>query len=190
MATLTESCKLVTVEEFLALPEDGLDRELIAGVVREYSMTVRNRWHSRTEALIVMHLGIWLRQQPRPHGEIVSGEAGFRLGGNSESVVGIDVAYVSGEVVAASEPDFKLFQGPPVLAVEVISPSDSYERIDEKVDLYLKSGVAIVWLIHSKRHTITIYRPGVEPEMVNALGTLTAEPELPGFRVAAAELFA
>ena len=48
----------MSVEEFLALPEDGVHRELIKGTVREErdflpadergrTMTVRNRFHSR-----------------------------------------------------------------------------------------------------------------------------------------------
>jgi hypothetical protein len=35
-----------------------------------------------------------------------------------------------------------------------------------------------------------IYRPDAEPELVNIKQDLTAEPHLPGFRVAVAQLFA
>ena len=38
--------------------------------------------------------------------------------------------------------------------------------------------------------TITIYRLEAEPELVNIRQELSAEPHLPGFRVAAAEIFA
>src|SRR4051812_183807 len=40
----------MTVEEFLALPDDGVHRELIHGRVRELGMTTRNRFHSQIEA--------------------------------------------------------------------------------------------------------------------------------------------
>ena len=65
---------------------------------------------------------------------MVSGEAGFVLRQNPPSGVGIDIAYVSAEV-AARQPDAAYFDGPPVLAVEILSPSDTQESIDEKVTL-------------------------------------------------------
>jgi hypothetical protein len=44
--------KLMTTEEFLALPDDGVERWLINGVVREFGdiMTRRNRHHGRLTA--------------------------------------------------------------------------------------------------------------------------------------------
>ena len=50
MATVTT---LMTAEELLALPEDGTDRWLIAGELRERPMTKRNRFHSRATARVV-----------------------------------------------------------------------------------------------------------------------------------------
>ena len=42
-------------------------------------MTRRNRRHSRATSEIAYLLRLWLKGQPLPHGEILSGEAGFRL---------------------------------------------------------------------------------------------------------------
>ena len=46
MSTATAPA-LVTAEELLAMPENGVDRWLIRGKVKEKPMTVRNRFHSR-----------------------------------------------------------------------------------------------------------------------------------------------
>jgi hypothetical protein len=54
--------RTMTAEEFLALPEDGIDRELIRGELRERGMTYRNRFHSKVEANIVFELKLWLYQ--------------------------------------------------------------------------------------------------------------------------------
>jgi len=178
----------ITTEEMLALPEDGVDRELIRGQLREKPMTRRNRRHSRVEILIGTALEKWLESRPEPRGEVVGGEAGFRLRRNPDSTVGIDVAYVSAEV-AASQPDALYFEGPPALAVEIFSPSDKQEEIDEKVALYLETGVAVVWVVNPRFKTVCVYRPGADPEMFNERLELTAEPHLPGFRVAVAKLF-
>src|SRR5262245_20137524 len=111
----------MTTEEMLALPGNGVDRELIRGRLREKPMTMRNRRHSRVEIRVGTVLENWRETQPEPRGQVVGGEAGFRLRRDPDSSVGIDVAYVSAEV-AAREPDAAFFEGPPVLAVEILSP--------------------------------------------------------------------
>ncbi len=178
----------MTTEQMLALPDNGMDRELIRGELRETPITMRNRRHSRIEARVAKFLDNWLDIQPEPHGEVVSGEAGFRLRSNPDSSVGIDVAYASPELVARL-PGAAFYDGPPVLAVEVLSPSDQQEEIGEKVALYLETGVAVVWIIAPRFRTVVVHHPGSEPEMFNALQELTAEPHLPGFRVPVVSLF-
>jgi Uma2 family endonuclease len=187
VSTVTRTSTM-TLEEMLALPDDGLDRELIRGVLREKPMTWRNRRHSRIEIRVGRFLDAWLDTQPEPRGEIVGGEAGFLLRRDPDTGVGIDVAYVSAEV-AARTPDAAYFEGPPILAVEILSPSDQQADIDEKVALYLESGVAVVWVINSRFRTVTAYRPDAAPTFFNDLQELSAEPHLPGFRVAVARLF-
>jgi len=179
----------MTTEEMLALPENGMDRELIRGQLREKPMTMRNHRHSRVEARVAKHLGNWLDTQPEPRGEVVSGEAGFRLRRDPDTSVGIDVAYVSPELAATTPDSVAFFDGVPVLAVEILSPSDRQEEIDEKIALYLESGVLVVWIINPRFRTVTVHRPGAEPELFNALQELSGEPHLPDFRVPVAKLF-
>ena len=45
-----------------------------------------------------LHLGS--EQQPTPRGEILVGDAAFRLRRNPDTTVGIDLAYVSAEMAA------------------------------------------------------------------------------------------
>jgi len=182
----------MTVEEFLALPDDGVHRELIRGKVRVWgdkSVTVRNRFHATVESLIAHFLWAWIENRPKPSGQVVSGEAAFWLRGTRESAVGIDVAYVSAEMVAATPADRSIFQGPPVLAVEILSPSDKYKDFADKLALYLEAGVSVVWEVDPRLRVVRVHRPGPGPEMYNASQVLTSEPELPGFRVAVGSLF-
>ena len=48
----------------------------------------------------------------------------------------------------------------------------------------------LVWVIDPHDRTITIYRLDAEPELVNIGQELGGKPHLPGFRVAATEIFA
>src|SRR5829696_2645871 len=93
---------LMTTEELLALPQADVERQLIRGELREKRITRRNRRHSRTEANLAYFLGHWLRQQPEPRGEVLDGEAGFRLRRDPDTTVGIDVAYISAELSAST----------------------------------------------------------------------------------------
>ena len=179
----------MTLEEFEALPDDGMDRMLIRGTLWEKPMTKRNRKHSRANSRAAQHLENWLDAQPEPLGEIVCGEAGFNLSHDPDSGVGIDVAYVSAELSAATPESRTYFDGAPVLAVEILSPSDRQEEIDAKVLLYLQSGVRMVWVMNPIFRTVVAHRPDAEPVLFNAAQMLTAEPILPGFRVAVADLF-
>jgi Uma2 family endonuclease len=180
---------LMTTEELLALPDDGMDRWLIRGQLREKPMTVRNREHSRIMARISQLLGNWLDQQPEPRGEVLGGEAGCRLHRNPDTTVGIDVVYISPQLAAHDPDDTTLIDGVPTLVVEILSPNDTEEEMNEKVDAYLAAGVALVWLVDPHHHTVEVHRPDGEPELFNVNQELAAEPHLPGFRVPVARMF-
>src|SRR5579872_1440061 len=78
--SVAASPRLMTTEELLALPDDGTERWLINGQLREKRqpgekpMTVRNRWHSRIMVRVGKLLDNWLDQQPRPRGSVLGGE--------------------------------------------------------------------------------------------------------------------
>ena len=63
---------------------------------------------------------------------MVCGEAGFRLRGTEDSLVGIDVALVSADL-SPRRNRTKGLHGPPSLAVEILSPNDTHEDIVEMV---------------------------------------------------------
>jgi Uma2 family endonuclease len=181
--------QVMTTEELLALPDDGVERWLIDGQLQEKPMTVRNRAHSRIMTRVGKFLDNWLDEQPQPRGSVLCGEAGVRLRRDPDTTVGVDVVYVSAEVAARQPEDTTLLDGVPVLVVEILSPNDTLEEINNKIDTYLKAGVALVWIIDPHHRTVEIFRPGAEPELVNVRQELSGEPHLPGFRVGVAQLF-
>jgi Uma2 family endonuclease len=180
--------KLMTAEEFLEIPEDGIYRELIRGEIRQFGMMMRNHVHSGVEAKVVYLLMLWLERQPLPRGKVGSGECGFRLRRDPDVLVGVDVALASAELVSRTDRTMSYYDGPPLLAVEILSPSDKHEDIVEKIRLYLDAGV-VVWEIDPDFRRVSVHRPGHEPEMLNASQELSADPYLPGFRVAVAAIF-
>jgi Uma2 family endonuclease len=180
--------QIPTADDLIAMPDDGIRRELIRGELRETPMTRRNRSHSGVEANIAYLLKSWLETQPEPRGRIHSGEAGFRIRKEPETFVGIDVAYAPPELIAATDPRRPYYDGPPALAVEIRSPSDTHGELVEKIKLYLEAGV-VVWEVDPDFRTIRVHRPGDEPVMLNVHQQLSGESYLPAFLQPVARVF-
>jgi Uma2 family endonuclease len=187
--TVAERPQLMTTEQLLALPDDGKERWLIRGELREKEMTRRNRGHSRIEGKIAHLLHRWMDTRGGPRGEVLVGEAGVRLRRNPDTAVGVDVAYVSPQSADADPHENRFFDGIPVLVVEILSSSDNYEEFSEKLVSYLEAGVPLAWLVDPRFRTITVHRADAEPQLFNVTQSISADPHLPGFEVAVADVF-
>ncbi len=190
----TATAPWVTTEELLAMPDDGVERWLIRGQLRESqrekTATFRNRLNTRIEARLAQLLLNWSDERPEPRGQVHSGAVGCRLRSDPDSTVRIDLVYVSAETSRHLTDEMPLINGPPTLAVAIPCPLDTVGEVNETIDECLASGVALVWIIDPFWHTVCVHRPGAEPELFNADQELTAEPHLPGFRAAVARIFA
>ncbi len=74
----------------------------------------------------------------------------------------------------------------PDLAVEILSPEDSFEKVMAKVDEYLSQGVKIVWIVISATREVLVCTPQSKHIVRD---TLTAPELLPGFELPVADLF-
>ncbi len=179
----------MTAEDLFAVPDDGVDRELIQGQLKEKPMTVRNRFHTRAVTNLAYRLKDWLECRPQQRGEVHTGEVGCVLRRAPDTLVGIDVAYFSAEVMERQTNDTTLIEGPPTLAIEVLSPSDRTEDIRDKVLEYLAADVPLIWIVDPYFRTVTVHRPGKRPKMFNDGETLSGDVTLPDFEIAVASLF-
>jgi Uma2 family endonuclease len=180
----------MTTDEFLSLPDhDKFERWLIDGELRERPMSLRHRNHSEAMARISHFLLAWALRQSGNAPRVFAGDGFFRLRRNPDSNVGIDVALATAQQIAASPENARFVEGAPLLAVEILSPSDMIEDIQEKKDEYLKNGTEVVWIVDPFQQTVTLFRPEAEPVLFSRSQTLSGEPELPGFTVSVADLF-
>jgi Uma2 family endonuclease len=195
MATV-ETPKL-TAENLLTMPDDGVERWLIRGELREKypeeagaTLTVRNRYHCEAASFIATTLCNWLRTRPKPRGSVFTGEAGVRLRGADGTALGVDVVYAPADVVAVQDDDdTTMLSGVPTLCVEILSPNDTFEQIDEKITEYLSAGVPLVWVADPYRRTVTVHRPDAEPALFNRTQAMPEHPAMPGFAPAVIDLF-
>ncbi len=179
----------MTNDEFNALSDDGMERHLIRGVLLEKPATFRNYLHSKTAASLAQLLKEWALHHPNPGGQVLSGDVGFDLGRNPDTSVGIDVAYVSAETAALQTNNAAIVVGVPVLAVEILSPKDTIEEINRKIDVYIACGVKQVWIVDPHFRTVRVHRPGHKPKFYADDDDLMAEPDLPEFSVPVARFF-
>lgn len=78
----------------------------------------------------------------------------------------------------------------PTLAVEVVSPTESANALQEKLDDYLTYGSEAVWVIYPSLRQLHVYTPNSATiQVYRADETLQAEAFFPGLRIAINDLF-
>jgi len=124
----------------------------------------------------------------RRKGYVTSNDSGVLLERDPDTVRGPDVAvFEDADHFVDLHP--KYGEIPPILAVEVLSPSDRADRIMEKITDYLRNGVAILWVVDPERRTVTVYTPSNGPRVFEENQTLTGGDVLPGLKCKVADLF-
>lgn len=181
----TRTTRCVTADELLAMPDDGLRRELVRGTVR--TMTPTGSRHGGIVAILTAALHDHVVANKL--GQVFGAETGFRLASSPDTVRAPDVAFVRAARIPRGDLPDQFWPGPPDLAVEVLSPDDRLYEVEEKVDDWLHAGAVAVWVVNPRRRTVTVYHAGQPPGIRTEAGTLDGETLLPGFALGVASLF-
>lgn len=186
--------KPATLDDFLraeAEAPEGMRLALIDGEIVEWgsSMTTRGPSHSRVMSMLSFLLWSWVRRHSPPLGVVDCGEVRCRLNRDPSEVVGIDVAFWRGAQFSTPPTNPPLYDAPPTLAVEILSPSDTHERVVDKVRLYLSRGVERVWLVDAELQTVTVCQRNCPPVSFNVKQTIKDDPALPSLELQVRELF-
>jgi len=176
---------LVTAEQLYELPDDGLRYELLRGAL--VSEPVPGRLHGRTVARISKLLSNFV--DSRRLGVVYTGDTGFVLARQPDTVRGPDVAFLSNERERETEGARPYIPGAPDIAVEVVSPSDRTREVLGKVSDYLAAGSRVVWVVNPVREEVSVFRSPFAPRILAGADLLRDEDVLPGFSVTVAEIF-
>ena len=121
-------------------------------------------------------------------GLVYDGQTGFRL--SVDFCFCPDLSFVGHERMKLILPvKEKLFHGAPDLAAEVLSPSDSITKTEEKLNRLLAHGTRLAWMVDLKHKSVRVYREPGEFELLGEGRYLTGNAVLLGFRYAIARLF-
>lgn len=138
-----------------------------------------------------MNIGAVLLQFVRQHnlGIVLSAGTGFYTAYDPDTVRSADAMFFSNERVEELGDLTGFLRLVPDLAVEVMSPGDTYTEVEEKVAEYFNAGVRLIWVVVPKTQGVVVYRPRKEALRLNREDKLTGENVLPGFEISVAELF-
>jgi Uma2 family endonuclease len=144
-------------------------------------MTPANGETSRKNAHIVLELGLWSRSLDS--GVFFGPDGGFTL--PDGSMRSPDAAWLSKErwQSLSREQRRKFPPACPEFVIELRSPSDSVTELQEKMRSWIANGAQLGWLLDPEQKLAVVYRPGLEPEILQRPESLEAEGLMAGFRL-------
>ena len=180
MSTTTH---LITAEELIKLPSGRFRYELIKGEL--LTMSPADEEHGA----VSVNLGavLWQHVKANKLGVVYASETGFKLESNPDTVLAPDVAFIRRERVGTVSKKYR--EGAPDLAVEVISPNESRQKIERKIGQWLRLGARVVWIVNPQTATVSIHHDNGDVKLLSGLDVLTGEDVVPGFKIALPEIF-
>src|SRR5437870_13546074 len=121
--------KLMTAEELLLLPDDGMRHELIDGELR--TMTPAGGPHGRDAARVAVVVGSYVYANDL--GETFAAETGFLVHRDPDRVRAPDFAFIRNERLPTGGVAPGYLNTPADLVVEVVSPGDAAAEVRDKV---------------------------------------------------------
>ncbi|MBI5564723.1 MAG: Uma2 family endonuclease [Chloroflexi bacterium] len=175
--------QLMTGEDLAQLPDADLF-ELIDG--RLTPMTPTGQEHGEVE----FSIGAELRAFVRAHklGRVSGGEVGIYVRRDPDTIRAADVLFISNERYARKQ-SASFLDVAPELIVEVLSPTESWSEVTQKMKEYFAIGVRVIWIVDLAVRTVYAYRSLSDVREFTAQDELIEEQVLPGFAVKVAALF-
>jgi len=122
-------------------------------------------------------------------GKVFLAETGFLLAQDPDTIRAPDIAFIHKDHLPAAPPKEAFWPGAPDLAVEVVSPADTFNDVHEKVKTWLDAGATAVWVVNPKGRNVTVYRSATDIKTLTEDDELSGEDAVPGFRCRVGEIF-
>ena len=182
---MTVAHKPVAAEELLLMDDDGVRRELVLGEVRETAPA------GYTHGRVAMNVSAPLDRYVREHdlGIVLAAETGFKIASNPDTVRALDAAFIRRKRVEEVGEVEGYWPGAPDLAVEVVSPNDSYTGVEEKVATWLETGTRCVVVIEPRTRTVTVRLSRTEIRVLTEGAVLDVGEVVSGWTLPVADVF-
>ncbi|MGB8507670.1 MAG: Uma2 family endonuclease [Pyrinomonadaceae bacterium] len=175
----------MTADDLLALPKDGFRHELVKGEIKKMSPA------GSEHGAVVFNLSIILGQHIKTNnlGQGFGAETGFKIASDPDTVRAPDIAFVKRERIPETGIPKNFWQIAPDLAVEVVSPGDTFDEVGQKVEDWLTAGASAVWIVNPKLRSVTVYRSLTDAVILSEKDELDGGTVVPGFRCRVSEIF-
>lgn len=183
---MSTATKLVTADELFRMPNNAYRLELIEGEVRQ--MSPGGGAHGYVGIEIASRLANFARQHDL--GCVIGAETGYVIDRHPDTVLAPDVSFLTKQQIAKSGIPDAFYPSAPALVVEVVSPNDTAEEVDDKMRRWFAAGVELGWVIYPKGRTVTVYRGLSDIRVLKGDDTLDGGNVVPGFNCRVGELFA
>jgi len=170
----------LTSEQFYQLCEENPDLKLERSANGELiAMPPTGGETGKRNSKLNLQVGIWNEQTEL--GEVFDSSTGFTLPNKADRSP--DASWVEKSRWSALTPEQreKFIPLCPDFVIELVSPSDSLKKTQEKMQEYMENGCRLGWLINRKKREVEIYRPGQDVEILQSPQTISGEDVLPGF---------
>lgn len=158
--------------------------ELVRGEVRQ--MTRPGFLHGEVARRLALLVGNHVEQ--RGLGVYMASEIGFLIERDPDTVRGPDGAFLSNARLAAIGCPAGYVDGPPDLAVEIVSPTDRLTKVREKARMWVGAGARMAVVLDPARRTGTVFTPDGE-QSIGSDGVLEFGDVIPGIALPLARLF-
>src|SRR5271155_5107299 len=110
------------------------------------------------DAEVCIQLGIWAKSFGK--GKVSGSSGGYILPNSANRAP--DASWISPEQWASltAEQKKKFLPLCPFFLIEVMSPSDSLKKTQDKMEEYIANGCQLGWLIDPSKMQVHVYRPG------------------------------
>ena len=154
-----------------------------------FEMSPPGGLHGELAYMIARYIGNFIEE----HGlGTVTVETGYHPPDNRRILLSPDVAFLSSAKISRPLPD-KYIPVMPDLAVEILSPSDTFRQVRRKAAVYLRYGTQLVWIVLPAEKGVDVCRSvdgsRLDIEFVGNEGSLSGEQILPGFELELELLF-
>jgi Uma2 family endonuclease len=174
-----------TADELWFMPDDGNRYELIEGELS--MMSPAGGRHGRIALRINKLLAIHVDDHAL--GATFAAETGFKIAVNPDTVRAPDGAFVCQEKMDTLSDDTGYLPFAPDLAVEVVSPTDSFVSIEKKSFAWLDAGTQLVLIIEPETKTAHTYRSRTNIAIHGMGDIIDASDIVKGWRLAVSDIF-
>jgi Uma2 family endonuclease len=174
-----------TAKQLAKMPQDDNRYELVEGVLR--MMSPAGGRHGRVAGKVFRLLAN--RVVENNLGVTFAAETGFLIATGPDTVRAPDAAFACYKKMEQLDDDSGFLPFAPDLAVEVVSPNDTFAEVEQKAFSWLDAGTQLVLVVEPESETVHAYRSSSNIKVLKPGELVDASDVVNGWKFSVSEIF-